>query len=272
MLEFTYDNVPDLDGYLDRIGYHSSRELTRDNLNELVRRHQMSVPFESLDCSIYKKTVTLDIPHLFEKVVTNRRGGYCFELNGIFVAMLRTFGFDAVSVMCRLVGNRPALGPVMHRGCLIRLDGKKYFADVGFGGAMAPFAVEVSEQKQTVFDETYWIEDGQEGWLNLMRLKHNGIGDEGIVEDTVVPVLYFAPIAFPDYDFNAINALTSAPESNFSNRVWVTMRTESGYISLMNTTLTVVENRIKTVTELTENEIPQKLWDLFGLRECEYTL
>ena len=271
-MEFEYPLVPDLDAYLERIGYKGSRELTRENLNELVHCHQMTVPFESLDCSIYHKPISLEIPHIYEKVVTNRRGGYCFELNGLFVSLLRTFGFDAVSVYCRLMGGRSVMGPCMHRGCWIKLDGKEYFADVGFGGAMAPFAVELSSEPQTFYGETYWIEEGQLGWKNLMRKRHNGLGDGGVADDAVAPVLYFAPMAFPGMDFNALNAQTSAPTSGFSSRIWVTMRTPNGYTAIMGNKLTVVENRVKTEVELTEEEIPGKIWELYGVKECEYTV
>lgn len=272
MMEFTYDPVPDLDAYLARIGYTGSRELTRENLNALVYAHQLAVPFESLDCSIYQKPISLEIPHLFEKVVEHRRGGYCFELNGLFVSLLRTFGFDAVSVMCRLVGMRPTLGPVMHRGCLIRLDGKQYFADVGFGGAMAPFAVELSPEHQTFYGETYWFEEGQEGWKNLKRLRHAGLGDGGEYNDEEAEVLYFAPIAFPGMDFNALNAITSAPTSGFSQRVWVTMRTADGYMNFMGSTLTTVKDRVRTDVEVPEEDVARVLKEKFNLEPCEYAI
>lgn len=270
-MEFEYPLVPDLDAYLERIGYHGDRKLTRENLNELVHCHQLTVPFESLDCSVYHKPISLEIPHLYEKVVTHRRGGYCFELNGIFVSLLRSFGFDAVSVYCRLMGGRPVMGPCMHRGCWIKLDGKEYFADVGFGGAMAPFAVELSPEKQTFYGETYWIEEGQLGWKNLMRQRHNGLGDGGIADDAVAPVLYFAPMAFPGMDFNALNAQTSGPNGTFTRFVWATMRTPNGYTAIMGNKLTVVENRVKTETELTPEEVTAKLLELYNIREVEYS-
>ena len=269
MLEFTYDPVPDLDAYLARINYKGSRELTRENLNELVRCHQMSVPFESLDCSIYKKPISLEIPHLYEKVVEHHRGGYCFELNGLFVSLLRSFGFDAVSVFCRLMGWG-AIGPCMHRGCMIRLDGKRYFCDVGFGGAMAPFAVEFSSEPQTFYGETYWIEEGQEGWMDLKRLRHNGLGDEGAYTDEEVEVAYFAPMAFPGCDFNALNGITSAPNSGFSTRVWVAMRTEDGYMNFMGDKLTIVKDRVKTEEIIPEEDTAKVLKEKFGLEPCEY--
>ena len=116
MAEFIYEPLPDLEAYLARIGYTGSRELSRENLNELVYCHQCSVPFENLSCCDYGEPVVMDIPSLYDKVVTRHRGGYCFELNGIFAALLRAFGFDAYSVMCRLARS-DEIRPVMHRRC-----------------------------------------------------------------------------------------------------------------------------------------------------------
>ena len=272
MPEFVYDPVPDLDAYLARINYPGTRELTRENLNALVLAHQLAVPFEGLDLSLYHKPVTLDTAHLFEKVVRHGRGGYCYELNGLFVSLLRSFGFDAVSVMCRLINGRDTIGPVSHRGCLVRLDGKRYFCDVGYGGAMAPFAIEISPEHQAFRGETFWAEEGQEGWIRILRMKRNGIGDSAEDGGRVIESLYFAPIAFANCDFNAPNAQSSAPTSGFSRRVWVTMRTENGYKSLIADEFTVVENGEKTVRQITEEELAPILEEHFRLHECEYAV
>ena len=84
MYELTYQPLPDVDAYLARMNYTGSREVCLQTLNDLIYTHQCNVPFENLDCCDYHIPVSLEIDHLFEKVVLKRRGGYCFELNGIF--------------------------------------------------------------------------------------------------------------------------------------------------------------------------------------------
>jgi len=269
-----YEPLPDLDSYLQRIGYTGTRELTRENLNALVYAHQCTVPFENLDCCRYGEPIRLDIPHLYEKIVTNRRGGYCFELNGAFAAMLRAFGFDAYTTTCRLArGEFPR--PVMHRGCVIRLDGKTYFCDVGFGGPMAPFAVELSAEPQTFYGETYWITALDDGWYRLCRRKGEGnsIGDDNTVEAGEAPVAFFPLTAFMDEDFSPFSYQCSAiPTARFVTRLWANLRTPTGYKSLINTEYTVVVNGVKTVTEIPEDKLDDMLLSEFGIKKCEYLI
>lgn len=272
MPAITYEPLPDLEAYLRRIGYTGSRELSRENLNTLVYLHQCTVPFENLDCCDYHEPIRLDIPHLYEKVVINRRGGYCFELNGIFAALLRAFGFDAYSCMCR-IARGDELRPVMHRGCIIRLDGRNYFCDVGFGGAMAPFAVECSEERQCFYDETYWVTPYTDGWLKLSRRRGNGIGDDNTVSGEDVPVVYFSTVAFMDQDFAPLSYQCSAiPTAGFVTRRWANLRTPTGYVSLINNELTEVVNGVKTVRPVTDEELPQLLLRRFDLKPCQYTI
>jgi len=188
MANFVYEPLPDLEAYLARMGYTGSRELTRETLNALVYAHQCSIPFENLSCCDYDEPVVLDIPSLYDKIVNRKRGGYCFELNGIFAAMLRAFGFDAYSTMCRLA-RTDELRPVMHRGVVVRLDGKHYFCDVGYGGPMAPFAIELSPERQTFYGETFWVEESVDGWWRVSRRRGYVRRQDTDVHGTVVVLL-----------------------------------------------------------------------------------
>lgn len=85
----------DVSAYLRRINYHGSLAPAAQTLRELHRAHMLSVPFENL--SIHERQpIVLNDEALFAKVVEHRRGGFCYELNGLFAALLRAIGFDAV--------------------------------------------------------------------------------------------------------------------------------------------------------------------------------
>lgn len=272
MFEFDYEPLPDVDRYLKRIHYEGSRALTRETLNALVYAHQCSVPFENLDPHDYKKPVVITTAHLYEKVVEHNRGGYCFELNGAFVTLLRAMGFDAYSCMCRISVRRDFLSPVMHRGNIVRLGGKLYFCDVGLGGPMAPFAVELSPEKQTFHGETYWVEPAEEGWMMLKRIRGNGIGDEGQSSGEEQAVIIFGLQPFLHGDFEAMSYYCSArPDSLFVTNRRIYLRTPGGYMGLSDNVFTQIENGVKTVTEYPEAEIPALLAERFGLGPCEYT-
>src|SRR5947199_67751 len=79
--------------YLERIGYQGPRAPTAETLRRLHLAHLYAVPFENLSIH-WGEPIRLDDEALFEKVVTRRRGGFCYELNGLFAALLRALGFD----------------------------------------------------------------------------------------------------------------------------------------------------------------------------------
>ena len=264
MQDIYYDPIPDVGAYLERIHCDSFTGPDLENLHRLIWCHQTSVPFESLDLSLWHHPVTLSTAHLFEKIVEHRRGGYCFEMNGLFVCLLRSLGYDAFSVHCRLSDGRPCV----HRGTVVRLEGKRYFMDVGKGGGMAPFAVELSDRRQTQHGETYWIEEKAEGWMELKRL-HSVIEDkpDGAEE---VTVLSFMPMAFMNEDFMLGNAMCSAPDSRFSTMFTVNQRTAEGHTNLSGTTLTVKRGGSVTVTEIDPADVEKVVREVFGLENCEY--
>lgn len=271
MFDFFYEPIPDLEAYLRRIRYEGPRTLTRETLNALVYAHQCSVPFENLDPHDYKKPIVISTAHLYEKIVGHNRGGYCFELNGAFTVLLRAFGFDAYSCMCRIAARKDYLSPVMHRGTVVRLDGKRYFCDVGLGGPMPPFAVELSAQRQTFYGETYWVEPTQEGWMMLKRRRGNGIGDEGQSWQEDQAVIVFGLQPFLHGDFEAMSqSCSNRPTSGFVTNRCVYLRTPGGYLGMKDNILTEVENGQRRVTQYTDQQIPAVLLERFGLGPCEY--
>lgn len=270
MFEFYYDPLPNLDRYLERIGYTGSREPDLTNLHQLVFCHQHTVPFENLDPHDYKKPISINTAHLYEKVVEHRRGGYCFELNGAFVTLLQAFGYDAYSCMCRVSARKDYLSPVSHRACIVRLDGKQYYCDVGLGGPMAPFAIELSTCRQTLFGETYWIEPTQEGWMMVKRLQPVRAEDGTVSTEEQTPIIFgLQPFLHGDFEILSYHC-SARPDSRFVTNRTVYMRTEDGYLHLTDNELLRVKNGIKTTEIIPEADIPRFLKDTFGLEPCEY--
>ena len=274
MLEFSYPKLTEeqTEAYLKRIGCKRPLLLTRDTLNELVYAHQCTVPFENLTLFCQHEPIVLDTEILFEKIVTNRRGGYCFELNSLFVSLLTSLGFDVYSVMVRLQTRSEKLRPYMHRGCIARIGEKRYFFDVGFGGPMAPFAVELNPEKQTFHEETYWAEPFHDACWCLYRERnaagYNYIPGEIDNPDSRLQVAVFSLAPALNEDFIPLNRLTSIenPESNFVKRLFVNLRTEDGYLSLMGDTFTEFHKGTgKTVRKVFDREAQQIIESRFGL-------
>ncbi len=120
-------------GYLERIGVGGGDvSVDEENLRRLQRKHLLAVPFENLDI-YWKRPITIDIDRFFEKVVIDRRGGFCYELNGLFNELLLSLGFETRLVSARVFSGG-GYGPEFdHAAILVRLGGEEYLADVGFG-------------------------------------------------------------------------------------------------------------------------------------------
>ena len=113
----------DLDGYLNRIGYTGPRDVNVETLRGVHRAHLYAVPFENLDV-VLKRPIKLDPASLQQKIVTNRRGGYCFESNALLMYGLQALGFTLTPLAARVLWERtePALPPRSHMLMMVDLE------------------------------------------------------------------------------------------------------------------------------------------------------
>lgn len=125
--------LADLPAYLGRIGLGAAPPATAAGLAALHRAHAGAIPFENLDI-LLGRAIRLDLPSLEAKLVTARRGGYCFEQNTLFGAALESLGFRATPLAARVrLGGRPDSART-HMLLCVRADGRDFLCDVGFGG------------------------------------------------------------------------------------------------------------------------------------------
>ncbi|WP_432191016.1 arylamine N-acetyltransferase family protein [Streptomyces sp. bgisy027] len=124
----------EVDAYLRRLGVEHPAWPTVDVLRELQLRHLQTVPFENLSVHLGEEIV-LEEKRLLDKVVGARRGGFCYELNGSFAALLGALGFDVTLLAARVYGKEERLGiPYDHMALKVgTVDGGAWLADVGFG-------------------------------------------------------------------------------------------------------------------------------------------
>ncbi|WDP92794.1 MAG: arylamine N-acetyltransferase [Desulfobacter sp.] len=122
----------DLESYLHRINFSGPLDISADTLARLHHAHFHSIPFENFDI-LLGRGIDLDPQAVFNKLVLKKRGGYCFELNGLFLQALLALGFNARALLARVhvTGTPSGRG---HQLELISIDGREWLADVGFGG------------------------------------------------------------------------------------------------------------------------------------------
>lgn len=124
--------VFDLDAYCARINYTGSWEASVATLKGLHYAYVHNVPFENLDIHL-GKPLSLDPAELFAKIVTRKRGGYCYEVNSFFALMLRAFGFQVQGLLARVLYGNSIIRPRSHQLLLVTLENEPWIADVGFG-------------------------------------------------------------------------------------------------------------------------------------------
>lgn len=118
--------------YLDRIRHPRDVPLTHESLVSLMDHHLRRVPFENLDIHL-GVPISLELADLYDKIVMRRRGGFCYELNGLFAWLLREIGFEVDMLAARVVGSDGDLGIEFdHMVLLVHLD-QDWLVDVGFG-------------------------------------------------------------------------------------------------------------------------------------------
>ena len=142
-----YAPLPSLPMALQRMGLDPNDDYSpsKENLQKLMYASIRSVPFESLDCSDFGRRVDFAPAHLFEKIVLHRRGGYCYEINGFFMAVLQALGYDCFPLSGRLLFGRDVYNPMSHRTTIVRLDGKRFLCDVGYGNGCAEGPVDIDD-------------------------------------------------------------------------------------------------------------------------------
>ncbi|NUT76220.1 arylamine N-acetyltransferase [Pseudomonas sp. C1C7] len=161
--------------YLQRLGFDAPPAPTLETLRLLQLRHTGAFPFENLT-TLSGEPVLIDLPSIERKVLHGGRGGYCYELNNLYLTLLQELGFDARGISGRVVIGQPegAWPARTHRLNLVTLDGVRYISDVGFGGMVptAPLLLDSREEQPTPH-EPYRIEQHADGYT--LRAK---VGDE----------------------------------------------------------------------------------------------
>jgi len=159
----------DLEAYLRRIDYAGDLVPSRATLDALHRAHATHIPFENLDI-LLGVPIRLDLASLQAKLVAGRRGGYCFEQNELFAAVLEKLGFAVTRLAARVRLGSDAVRPRTHMTLGVDVGGARVLADVGFGasGLLLPLAFDAGRPSQQ-YAWTYRIADEGGRWLLQSR-------------------------------------------------------------------------------------------------------
>ena len=227
----------DVQAYLKRIGYDGDIRPSPAALLCLQEAHLLSVPFENLDIHAGKRIV-LDPDVLFNKIVAMKRGGFCYELNGLFHRLLKELGFRVTLAMGR-VHERDVYGPEFdHMLILADCQGETWVVDVGFGDfSMHPLKL-VLDQPQADRNGQFIIEVHDDEYLRVSRFSPD--------KRKYLPEYIFSTRerSLPDFSAMCLFHQTS-PESHFTRQKICSRATGTGRITLTDDRLIVTENGVR---------------------------
>ena len=222
----------DLAAYFQRIGYSGQYEPSFALLSALTEAHSQAIPFENLDV-LLGRPISLAPEALFQKLVVDGRGGYCFEQNGLFLEVLRELGFQVAPLSARVRLQRPRdfTPPRTHVFLRVELDGESWLTDVGVGGLSltSPLRLTVGAEQTTRHEPRRITQEG----TRLFHQVRLGADWQDVCEFTLEEM--------PPIDRVLANWYTSAhPESHFKNRLIVARAAPEGQrVSILNDEFTL---------------------------------
>lgn len=246
--------------YLSRIGYQGNASPTLETLRALQFSHLCSVPYENLDI-IAGIPLSLSEEALFDKIVTRRRGGYCFELNELYSRLLRALGFEVVDCFGRFLLGAPETIPMRrHHVLIVTIPGtnERYLSDVGVGvgSPNTPLLMEYNlEQRQG--DTCFRLDfDAFFGWIVKFKKNDDWRALFCFTEEPQAPIDFVATSFYCE----------RSPESIFNKEAMVAIRTPTGRYTLDGDTFKHFDGDDVTVwREETERARRQTLRRLFGI-------
>lgn len=246
--------------YLERINYRGSVAPAAETLRALQVAHLLSVPFENL--SIHAgQPILLEDDALFTKIVTNRRGGFCYEANGLFAALLRALGFEVEMLSAEVANAAGEFGPDFdHMALMVQLE-RRWLVDVGFGDSfLEPLLLDERDEQRQGSRAYQIIPDGN--YLVVMRREE---GEEWKAQYRFT----LRPYTFADYAEMCRYHQTS-PESHFTRSRICSRATEQGRITLSDMRFITTSNsggqQVRQERTLTsEKEYADVLREHFGI-------
>lgn len=156
--------LQDAAGYLARLGYRTPPPPTLEILRALQLRHTSAFAFETID-TLLRRPVAVDLPTLERKLLREGRGGYCFELNRLFLALLQHLGYEATALAGRVIEGDTPLART-HLLLLVTVEGEPYVVDAGFGGMVPTGPLRLrSQEAQATPHESFQLVDTADGHL-----------------------------------------------------------------------------------------------------------
>ena len=238
--------------YLERIGMRPENvSHTYEFLKALQQNHICSVPYENLDI-LNDKPIDLSKEALFEKIVTNHRGGYCFELNGAVAHLLCELGFATKCYFARFLKGEQGIPVRRHRVVVTECQGKRYVVEVGIGieAPRAPLALEEGTPQECSNGIFKFSRDAFLGWVLQEKVGENWEPYYSFTEEEQLDIDFIQPSFYCE----------KHPASPFNKSPMVAIKTPNGRRAINDHDYKVFENG--ELIHLEENITDARLYEI----------
>lgn len=246
----------DIRKYLERIEYIDLPDVTDDVLIDLHKRHVYQIPFENLDIH-YHRIFNLDLEKVYQKIIINNRGGFCYELNLLFNWLLKELGFDSRIIASRICTEDGMLGPPFDHMSLYVKTKKEFLVDVGYGDLfITPIEIKSGPQWD---GRNYFQIDKLKDQEYLLSMSTDGH------DFNKRYTFSLEPVDAKDFDILCLDKQTN-PDSYFVRNVICTRPTLTGRTTIFNNKLIEKAGALRMETLIQGDDVFKKyLREKFGI-------
>ncbi|PKG41555.1 arylamine N-acetyltransferase family protein [Psychroflexus sp. MES1-P1E] len=246
----------DISQYLKRIDFQGATSIDEDVLFKLQKKHLLNIPFENLDIH-YGKKINLSIDEIYQKIIIDKRGGFCYELNGLFHYLLKQIGFNAKLISARVHTKNGEYSPEYdHLAIIVNIENNEYLVDVGFGKfSLEPLQLQTTERIEDAFGQFKFDKHD----INYYRINE-------IINNNLIPQYIFRDKErkFQEFEERCKFHQTSN-NSHFTKKKLISIAKKDGRITLNNSQLKYTRLGIEEEIEFKENEFETKLKQYFDI-------
>ena len=238
----------DIPAYLNRLRYSKPVKPDAETLRELQIAHMRNIPFENLDIRL-KRNIQLSEEALWEKIIVRKRGGFCYELNGLLAWLLKQIGFDVTYLNARVFNQTGELGiDFDHLALLVKIPGQssRWLTDVGFGDSFNEPLDFANRDEQIQGLRFYRLEQTTDGYVTWQK-NYDGSWERH----------YFfnlQPHQFPEEYESACLYHQTSPESSFTRGSIISRTTPDGRVSLEDSWLILTTNGMREKRPVSDEE------------------
>ena len=246
--------------YFERLGIQKiSSETDLENLKLLQKTHLFHIPFENLDIH-WKRAIVLDTSNFYKKIVENKRGGFCYELNGLFNELLKEIGFQSKIISAKVSKGNGEFGVEYdHLAILTEIDSEEFLVDVGFGDFTAEPLKFILDVEQIDDNGIFLIKKFDNEYFEVIKKNGDIWNSEYVFKDSARDLADFTEMC---------NFHQTSSESHFTKGKLCSLMISQGRKTLTDKKFIETKNGDKTETNInSEEEFNQVLEREFGIKQ-----